>query len=408
MKKHSGLLVSIIVPLYNAEKYIEKCIKSIMEQTFENMEIILVDDGSIDKSGRICDEFSKKDKRIKVIHKENGGLVSARKAGILCATGEYVTYVDSDDWIDSDRIERMITVAVEKNSDLVYGMIKIQYPNNILRVMPIGIEEGYYEGENYIKLLENIVDVNNFYTSKLFPSLWAFLFRTEIIKKVQMTIPEKIRYNEDVACLFSVMLRSRNMEVLGEGGYYYYRKRQDSMCHTVRSNERKNLKLFYDYYKNTFNCLHLSKAIEKELLLCTYYALFCCDYDALALGEEYLFPFRQVTSDKKIAIYGAGAIGVMMVKHCMEHKFATVMKWVDQAHESYGEYKEKYGFKVESPEELIPDAFDYLVISLADYNVATIVKKNMIQKGIPEKKIVRFGETETFTEAKLKKIFDES
>lgn len=230
------------------------------------------------------------------------------------------------------------------------------------------------------------------------------LFRTETLRMVQIMISEKIRYNEDVACSFSVMLKSKSITILGGGGYYY-RKHQGSMCHIVKKNERKNVKLFYDFYKNNLNGLYVSTAIKKEWLLYTYYALFCCDYSALALGEDYLFPFKQITSDKKIAIYGAGAVGVMMVKYCIDYSFALVVKWVDQAYESYDEYKQKYGIKVGSPEEIVPNIFDYLVISLADNNVATMAKKNLMQKGVPEEKIVRFGETGTFTEAKLEQIF---
>ncbi len=400
--------VSVIVPIYNTEKYLKMCIDSIIQQTYEKLEIILVNDGSTDKSAEICDRYRENDWRVKVIHKKNGGLVSARKTGISFATGDYVTYVDSDDWIDLDRIERMTTAAVEKNTDLVYGMFRLQYPDNKLWTKSIGVAEGYYEGRKYTELVEGIVDINNFYINRLPLSLWAFLFRTDVIKAVQMTIPEGIRFNEDIACLFGVMLRSKSMEVLGDGGYYYYRKHQDSMCHNVRKNERKNVKLFYDFYKNAFNDVHLSTAIERELLLYTYFALFCHDYSALALGEGYLFPFKEVTSDKKIAVYGAGSVGVMIVSYCVEYNFASVVLWVDRAFESYRDYEEKYGIKVVTPEDVFFSTFDYLVISLTDNNVATIVKENMIQEGIPIEKIVCFGETDSFTEKKLQQVFEES
>ena len=95
-------LVSIIVPCYNVEAYLPKCVNSILEQTYKKIEIILVDDGSPDNCGKICDEYAKKDERIKVIHKENGGLVSARNAGYDVATGDWMMYVDGDDWLDAD------------------------------------------------------------------------------------------------------------------------------------------------------------------------------------------------------------------------------------------------------------------------------------------------------------------
>ena len=106
IEKNNQIKISIIVPVYNVENYIHRCLDSLMDQTYKNLEIILVDDGSTDSSGIICDEYSKKDRRIQVIHKKNGGLVSARKAGILLATGEYSTYVDSDDWIEDSAYEK--------------------------------------------------------------------------------------------------------------------------------------------------------------------------------------------------------------------------------------------------------------------------------------------------------------
>ena len=111
-------LVSIIVPIYNVEKYIKECIDSIINQTYKNLEIILVDDGSPDCCPKICDEYSKKDKRIKVIHKENGGLSSARNAGLDVAKGEYVSFIDSDDVVDEKFIETLYNLCIENNCDI--------------------------------------------------------------------------------------------------------------------------------------------------------------------------------------------------------------------------------------------------------------------------------------------------
>lgn len=111
-------LVSIIVPIYNVEKYIKECIDSIINQTYKNLEIILVDDGSPDICPKICDEYSKKDKRIKVIHKENGGLSSARNAGLDVAKGEYVSFIDSDDVVDEKFIETLYNLCIENNCDI--------------------------------------------------------------------------------------------------------------------------------------------------------------------------------------------------------------------------------------------------------------------------------------------------
>lgn len=114
-----NVLVSIIVPVYNVEAYLRRCVDSILEQTYHNLEVILVDDGAKDSSGTICDEYAARDLRVRVIHKENGGLSSARNAGIDIASGDYLEFVDSDDWIEPDAVESMLTLALNHQAELV-------------------------------------------------------------------------------------------------------------------------------------------------------------------------------------------------------------------------------------------------------------------------------------------------
>ena len=112
-------IISIIVPVYNVESYLERCINSILNQTFKNFELILVDDGSTDKSGEICDSFAGYDKRIRVIHKKNGGLSSARNVGLDVSIGKYIGFVDSDDWIDEFMYEKLYRNMIKTKSDIV-------------------------------------------------------------------------------------------------------------------------------------------------------------------------------------------------------------------------------------------------------------------------------------------------
>lgn len=118
-KERKDELISVVVPIYNVEKYIEKCIDSIINQTYTNLEIILVDDGSPDKCGKICDEYAKRDKRIKVIHKENGGVSSARNIGLDNLNGEYVTFIDADDYISNNYCEELLNALKTENADCV-------------------------------------------------------------------------------------------------------------------------------------------------------------------------------------------------------------------------------------------------------------------------------------------------
>ena len=115
------ILVSVIIPVYNVEEYLARCVESVLNQTYQNLEVILVDDGAKDSSGAICDRFAEKDPRVRVIHKENGGLSSARNAGIDIATGAYLEFVDSDDWIEPDAVESLLSLALAENVELVLG-----------------------------------------------------------------------------------------------------------------------------------------------------------------------------------------------------------------------------------------------------------------------------------------------
>lgn len=121
-------LISIIVPVYNVEEYLDKCVESIVDQTYKNLEIILVDDGATDNSGKLCDEWAKKDDRIRVVHKENGGLSSARNAGLDIATGDYIGFVDSDDYISSVMYERLLKIINEHDADIACCGV-IRYTN---------------------------------------------------------------------------------------------------------------------------------------------------------------------------------------------------------------------------------------------------------------------------------------
>ena len=183
--------ISVIVPIYNVEKYLNRCLDSIINQTYKNLEIILVDDGSPDNCGKICDEYAKKDNRIKVIHKENGGLSSARNAGLDIATGDYIGFVDSDDWIELDMYEYLLNICVKYNSDIsrcgfVYNdedcykdenIRIVEYENALIDFINGHIEEGIVCNKLYkknifknLRFKENIIfeDVlMNYYVFKL-------------------------------------------------------------------------------------------------------------------------------------------------------------------------------------------------------------------------------------------------
>ncbi|MCR5704433.1 MAG: glycosyltransferase, partial [Eubacterium sp.] len=211
--------VSIIVPVYNVEKYLPTCIDSLVNQSYQNLEIILVDDGSKDRSGEICDEYARQDQRIIVIHKENGGLSDARNAGIDKASGDYLAFIDSDDWVDNSMIEKMILKIKETDSDVAICNARLAYDDYRRVDSPVwSIEEEVLSGTEAMQRLGQkgkvcyIIACNKLYKKKIF---------------------EQIRYpkgyiHEDEAVIHYVYENSEKVCLIPED-LYYYRQREDSI-----------------------------------------------------------------------------------------------------------------------------------------------------------------------------------
>ncbi len=211
---------SIIVPVYGVESYLRQCLDSILSQTFSDFEAILVDDGSKDKCPVICDEYAVKDSRFKVIHKENGGLVSARQIGVVSASGEYVICVDADDWISVDYLENFTKVIDKYIPDVLVCDSIYAYSDRNVEVRN-NLRDGYYSREN----LEKDVFPCLIYPSNEgvgFPAqLWAKAFKREIYQHHQQQVNVDITMGEDRACVIPILYHSNSMYVIKKCGYYY-------------------------------------------------------------------------------------------------------------------------------------------------------------------------------------------
>ena len=221
-------LISIIVPVYNVEKYLEKCVKSIIQQTYENIEIILVDDGSKDNSGKICDELEQKDNRIKVIHKENGGLSDARNAGLKIATGKYIGFVDSDDYIQEDMFETLYKLNKENNSDISIVSYYEIYNEKVISVR----DSKKLEILNKIDAIKELL-----IDTKIQSYAWNKLFKRELFNNIEFPTNKNF---EDIATTLLLFERA-NKIVLLEDPKYYYIRRDDSIVGV------KNYKTYKDY-----------------------------------------------------------------------------------------------------------------------------------------------------------------
>ena len=213
------MLFSIVVPVYGVEKYIHRCVDSILNQTYTDFELILVDDGSKDNCPKILDEYAEKDQRIKVIHKENGGLVSARKAGVAVASGEYIVSIDGDDWVKENYLEVFAEAINNKPADVVCCGWIIANPNkNIER--KVCVKEGYYDRERLNqKIMPILLSDEN---GNDYPTMhWAKAIKRELLSPVLFAMDDRIIIGEDITCIVPCIYKCKDLYVMAESTYYY-------------------------------------------------------------------------------------------------------------------------------------------------------------------------------------------
>lgn len=380
MKNTVTPLISVIVPVYNIEDYLAQCIASIRSQTYENLQIILVDDGSTDESGNICDAHCEQDSRIEVIHKKNEGLVSARKAGIAGAQGEYVTFVDGDDWIDSDMLQMLMDIGQE--ADMItyacyeeYGTYRVLKKNSI--------REGLYiSGSDKRLLYESMLMNHNFFEFGILPHLCDKLIKRSILTANLINVSNLISYGEDVACTYPCLLDAQSVYVTNLP-FYHYRQRQGSI---VKSKTMIAADNFVEIYKLLKTKFHLAIGYHAMLLeQLHYYMWFILLVKAYErLGKHMtLFPFAKVQKHMRIVIYGAGGFGSTLKSYCASADAVEVAGWVDMHYDAY----RKQGLDVVSVQQILNMDFDCIVIAVLNEETAWAIKADLIKRGIAEEKI---------------------
>ena len=375
-------LISVIVPIYRIDKYIGLCIDSITHQTYRNLEIILVDDGSDDRSGELCDLYAKKDSRIKVIHKQNGGLVSARKAGVLAATGEYIGYVDGDDWIGEGFYQSLYAAAVSSGADItVAGFSRDLFSkkHGILN----NIASGIYEGETLDKLRSRMISYGEFYRHGVTTYVWNKLFRRECVIKEQLEVDERITIGEDAAVVYPAILNAKSV-CITDNCAYHYRQREDSML--KRSGDFKaeaaKLKVLYEYMqsacKDRLDQYGLKRQID-DFITATYIIRSGGYTDALTE-----FPYPRSIEGKKIVLYGAGTFGQQMKSRMDTLGFCEVVGWVDS---DYREYR-RCCMDVDDIRAVTNMEYDYIVAATLDIVYAEEIKRTLLDYGVEPERIL--------------------
>ena len=375
-------LISVIVPIYNIAPYLERCIESIINQTYRKLQIILVDDGSTDASSQICDRYAKQDKRIEVIHKANGGLVSARKAGIQAADGIYAAYVDGDDWIEADMYECLLQEMLCADADMVEtDHFREMDGEGIL--MKSKLPYGCYEAD---KLFAEMLCDQDFNECKLRPFLWSKLFKRELLRAAQSMVSNCINFAEDVAVTYPYVLQCKKVVLLDYAGYHYV-QRQNSIANSRRADELYCDMTLIRYLKDIFMQTDASKVLlpalnqyTKTLLLLRQLAFF----DNLD-EDSVLTPFGGIKKTEHVIVYGAGKIGQNVYNYLKEFEQITICDWLDL---EYGKYQ-KWGLPVHAPQAIEEHVHKNckVIIAINSRKPAAAVQKFLVAHGMLKEQI---------------------
>lgn len=283
------MMISIIIPVYNTSAYLDKCIESVVNQTFTDWECILVDDGSTDQSGNICDEWEERESRIKVIHQNNSGVSVARNHGLSIAKGEFITFVDSDDWLDIDYLESLFSLLIKTGADLVLCGMIMEYSSGVQ--------------EMYIPTSEEVFDLSSDNTDKfialndkfLFYPPYLKLFNRRIITDNSISFDKNYSYGEDLLFNFQYLRYVQRIATLSNAKYHYRVFSSNSLSKRVRLDQ---FEVDYNQWQ-VLKCFYESKGMwndsSKHLL---YKRLWGTIYDGIFIFPS--LPNRSFTYLKRI------------------------------------------------------------------------------------------------------------
>lgn len=379
-------MISVIVPVYNIESYIQECLESIMNQTYSDLQIIVVDDGSTDNSGRICDECAEKDERIQIIHTKNYGLVHARKEGLWHARGEYVGFVDGDDSIQPQMYEELQKEMEETGADFVHFGY---YEDNDGQIQPhLKFEEGIFElSRKHTAFIKKFVlrETCQGYEAMTY-SIWSKLFRRELIYDVYERIPDYVNTGEDLVAICLCILSAEKV-ALRRKAFYHYRVIRDSLSHRGNgTNKVAERVIAYNFLKKIFTeygCMEeMEKALHVFLTLQIYGGL---QEEAAATVRIPFYKIREIEMlfGSRVILYGAGLVGQDYYMQIRKYIQCNLLAWVDR---NYQQIQFDYA-EITGLENIKNLDYDVLLIAVEKETLAEEIRRDLKKEGIPDSKI---------------------
>ncbi len=375
------MLITVIVPIYNAEQYLKQCLDSIVSQEYRNLEIILINDGSTDDSLSICKEYAEQDSRINVISQENGGLVHARKVGIAAATGDYISFVDADDYIEPDMYSKLAEILKEplraNENDfldiLCFGFTEEYSDHSVIK--KDHFEAGIYDKKRLqSEVFPRMLSYGLFFDFGMFPNLWCKLFRKAFLDRCYYNVSDIVRIGEDADMFFQLLPQASFVRIV-DFCPYHYRKYDLSMMQM--GIDYAEIEALYRDLKCSFNKFGMKDVVEQLEDYITFIKLLKAPDKVPGVPEIF-------SGDIRIALYGAGGFG----KALYDVYGDNICLWVDKAYERYSER----GFPVSGINELTRRHKEYDVIFIAILKVETCkqIQMELQNMGI-SKEIFYFG-----------------
>ncbi|SFI09625.1 glycosyltransferase [Halpernia frigidisoli] len=291
-------ILSVIVPVYNVEKYLRKCLDSILNQTFSNLEIILVNDGSTDSSPEICEDYAKNDSRIKLIHQKNAGVSVARNIGIISAAGDYITFVDSDDWLEPDIYEKMFSITSEKFSSDIIMCDFFKITNNSSEKISSVLRRGFYSKSEIIEELYPTLIVTEKFGRIPIISVWSCLFKRSLLIDNTINFDGSLMYSEDYLFMAESILKAKSFYYLKENYLYNYLHYEESRSKKYQPDWWENLLYLNLELKNLLQNngdYDFARQLKLQLLHSTFYVL-------VNIHRNERITFRQKCKEVKFVI----------------------------------------------------------------------------------------------------------
>jgi len=353
--------ISVIVPIYNVASFLPKCIESILEQSFVDFELILVNDGSPDSSLDICLSYQKNDNRIIIINKPNGGLLSARKAGLESARAEFISFVDGDDWVDVDFLASLYRIVELHQVDLVISGHIRAFEGRNEKIIPL-YKQGVYASGDLTELLNSMLNTGTFFQHGVSTYVWNKLFRRELLAKILFYVPNEITMGEDAAITYSCMPLCTAIAVTNSCNYYY-RQRVNSMVKSIQSREleRNHLTNLLQYLNGAL-LVKLDKTKLRRDLLYYLYSQALVRFGGLISDSDEHIPFSGLKKNDRVLVYSSGTFGQRLVTFNNIYNVVQLTSCIDMDHVESNEL----GLQVDSPFFKSEKEYDSIIIASID------------------------------------------